>query len=174
MGRSNITANMERELAYQLGEREETIEMIQRIEGLNATLPQLRERVGMLDALIKSAECLLREKNPDWSKDGLRPTRRWKHQSPIEFGQCTRSALEVLMSADKPLSTSEITDEVLARKAIFDLDKATREKVRASIQSGLRKHEQSGAIASAGHHPIKWWAVSNPRSSSNEQEVTLK
>lgn len=162
MGRSNIIYNMERDLAYCLGEREEKLERIDRIEKLAETLPVLRDRLAKLELLIGSAEMLLQERIPGWTRERVRPTRRWQHQSPIEFGTCVRKSLEILRAATRPLTTRELADEVLAQEAILDLDKLTWERVRTNIDAGLRKQKEAGLIASAGHKPSYWWVVGNP------------
>lgn len=159
MGRSNVTHNLERDLSHHLGEREEKIAMIDRIQQLVDTLPELRERVSELDSLIAAGELLLKERLPDWTPDSVRPVRKFKCGSPLEYGSGVRKALEVLKDASAPMTTREITDEVLTREAIFDLDKAKWERFRSNIDAGLRKHKKKGLVDSDERKPSRWWLI---------------
>lgn len=159
MGMSNVTQNIERDLSHHLGEREEKVAMVHRIQQLIETLPELRERVAKLDGLITAGEMLLKERIPDWTPDRIRPVHKFKCQSPLEHGSGVRKALEVLKDATAPMTTREITDEVLTREAIFDLDRARWERFRSNIDAGLRKHHKKGLVDSDGRKPSRWWLV---------------
>jgi len=160
MGRSNITQNLERDLSFFLGERQEKVVRLQRIEQLVESLPELRERIAKLDSLINAGEFLLKERIPDWTPERVRPIQKFQCRSPIEYGSGVRKGLEVLRDAAQPLTSREITNEVLTREAIFDLDSAGWEAIRTNIDAGLRKHQKDGRVESDGRKPARWWLAS--------------
>lgn len=159
MGRSNVTENLERDLSYHLGEREQVVARINRIQQLFESLPELRERLVKLDSLIAAGEMLLKDRDSDWTPERIRPIQKFKCRSPLEYGSGVRKALEVLKDATEPLTTREITDEVLAREGIFDLDPQTWERFRCNIDAGLRKHKKKGLVESDERKPSRWWLV---------------
>lgn len=155
MGLSNITNNLEKQIAQYCGERDEKAQRIERIEKLVADLPALQERIHKLDHLISAAELLLKERNPDWSPDQVKPIRRNEYKSPIPLGAGSRMALDILRTATKPLTTREIAEEMLARVGVVDPDRATREKVQSNVDVALR-HREGAVVKGDGGWPQRW------------------
>src|SRR6478672_7112250 len=99
MGLSNVTQNIETQVARYLGEREQKIMQIERVERLVSELPSLRERVAKLGELITASELIMQERDPEWSVENIKAIRTYEHSSPIPFGDGSKMMLEILRTA---------------------------------------------------------------------------
>jgi|GEM_PF-5301754 hypothetical protein len=161
MGRRNISYNLKDRIARVMGERETVTAKIERIEALVEELPAIRARADHLAKLIDSIEILLTDIDPTWSRDEVIPIKPYGFRSPIPFGEGRRLALEVLKSATKKMTSREITDALLHREAVFDLDVPTWERVRTNVDEALRRWENK-FVKRDNRRPCRWWAVTNP------------
>jgi hypothetical protein len=159
MGGSNTTTNLTGSVQRWKGERESKLAAIAKIEAALELLPMLRERVTHLDALIASAEIIVREDRPDWSADDVQPRRKTDHSSPVPFGLLGRTALEVLRTAPpEGMRTRDITREIMKR---FDLDPSDRlllDKKTNSLNAYLKGNE-GDLVQSDGERLYKRWRL---------------
>jgi len=159
MGITNTRLNLENQVARYKGERDATAAQVARIEASIESLPALKARVAHLDSLITAAELLVRESNPDWSADEVKPLRKTDRDSPIPYGMMGRSALEVLrLGPLEGMRTREIARELLVR---FDLDATDRkllDKVANSLGNYLKTHD-GDLVESDGERLYKRWKL---------------
>ena len=159
MGSSNTTINLTSNVERYKGEREAKLAEIARIEAALESLPLLKERAAHLDALIASAEMIVREDHPGWSADDIQPRRKTDYSSPIPYGMLGRTALEVLRSAPpEGMRTRDITREVIRR---FDLDPSDRlllDKKTGSLNAYL-KANKGDLVQSDGERLYKRWRL---------------
>lgn len=166
MGRSNISHNLKDRIARMMGERDSVTTKIERIEKLAEELPSIRAEAARLDKLIDSMEVVLADIDPTWSRESVIPVKPFGFRSPIDFGEGRRIALEVLKDATKKMTSREITDAVLEREGIYDLDGPTWERIRSNIDVGLRFWEEKGFTKRDDRRPCRWWVVGNPKANS--------
>jgi hypothetical protein len=82
--------------------------------------------------------------------------RRRKPNAWFKRGTVFRAALNVLRSAESPLTTREITDQMLAAKGVTNAsDKAFRD-LAGAVQSSLRNHRGKTVIADDRGMPVRW------------------
>lgn len=160
MGRSNISHNLKDRIARLMGEREQITDKLDRIAKLVEELPAIRAQAAHLDKVIDSIEVVLTDIDPTWNRASVVPIKPFGFRSPIDFGDGRRIALEVLQSATKKMTTREITDAVLAREAIFDLDEPAWERIRSNIDAGLRSWENE-VVQRDDRRPCRWWSIGN-------------
>jgi hypothetical protein len=66
---------------------------------------------------MECAEGLLKEIDPAWAPDEVKPLKPNVHKAPVSLGRISKTALDVLREAAGPMTTSEIADALLAREA---------------------------------------------------------
>ena len=163
MGQSNISSNLKDRIARVMGERQQVIAKIERIEKLVEELPEAKAQLAHLDKVIAGIEIVLTDLDPTWSPEGVIPIKPNGFRSPIPFGEGRRVALQVLQSATTKLTTREITEAVLEQQGLFELDTPLWERIRSNIETGLRAWEGVAVMREEGRKPCLWWAVGNPR-----------
>lgn len=161
MGQSNISSNLKDRIARIMGERQRITHKIERIEKLVEELPATREHLAHLDKVIDGIDVVLTDLDPTWSREEVIPIKPNGFRSPIPFGEGRRVALEVLQSANKKMTTREITEAVLDAQGLFDLDTPLWERIRSNIETGLRAWEGVSVMRDEGRKPCLWWAIGN-------------
>ena len=147
-----------------MGEREAITAKMERIEKLAEELPAIRAEAARLDKVVESIAVVLADIDPTWSRETVIPIKPFGFRSPIAFGDGRRIALEVLKDATKKMTSREITEAVLEREGIFDLDGPTWERIRSNIDVGLRFWEEKGFLRRDDRRPCRWWALGHPES----------
>ncbi len=157
MGMTNYQHALRKKYSALTGERDLLQERIARIQQQQALLPELEARAAKLDALADSAAMLLQEEG-DWSEADSPPVKPWTHTLPIPFGTCGRRAMDVLRTADSPMTVREITLEVLRQIGVNDPDRATLQKAQNAVDASLRKHRGRGIDRDDGY-PARWRTI---------------
>ncbi|MFL6758569.1 hypothetical protein [Sphingomonas sp.] len=162
MGQSNISSNLKDRIARVMGERQQVIRKIERIDAMVQELPATKEHLAHLDKVIDGIDVVLTDLDPTWNRETVIPIKPNGHRSPIAFGDGRRVALDVLKAATKKMTTREITDAVLDEQGLFDLDQPLWERIRSNIEGGLRVWEGVSVMRDEGRTPCLWWAIGNP------------
>lgn len=152
---------MERRYSVLAGQLITTHANIERIKREASQLAELEARIPRLEALITSAEMLLRDAYPDWKPEQSPPIQPWTHQLPVAFGRCGRRGMEVLRMADRPMTCREIALEVLRGVGHEDPDRKLVQRTINAIESSLRKH-RGRTVESSGKYPAQWRSIANP------------
>lgn len=158
MGISNRTASLERKITHLLGERKTKAAHIAKTERLYDELPALRERVSRIDELVFYCEEIIKDDHPEWTPDHLEAARAFVHKIPIKFGSATKLALDVLRTAEEPMTIREIATEVLRREGHGDADRITIDMVTSAIGNQFRKRKRP-YLANDWETPAHWWVI---------------
>ena len=161
MGITNFKHSMEKRYSALAGELIATRANIERIKREVSQLEELEARIPQLEALINSAEMLLRDAHPEWTPDQTPPVQPWTHQLPVAFGSCGRRGMEVLRKAKHPLTCREIALEVLRGVGCEDPDRKLVHRTLNAIEASLRKHK-GRSVESSGKYPAQWRSIVNP------------
>jgi len=161
MGTTNIKLALEKRYSALTGELEGVRANIARIRREMEKLSELEEEIPKLEALIGSAEMLLRHSYPDWTPEETPPIQPWSHQLPIPFGTCGRRGMEVLRLAGKPMTAREIALQVLLDMGVEKPDREMAQRTVNAIGASLRKH-RGRSVTSSGKYPEQWRSVANP------------
>ncbi len=161
MGITNFKHSMEKRYSALTGELIAVRANIERIKREVTQLAELEARIPQLEALITSAEMLLRDAHPDWTPEETPPVQPWTHQLPVAFGSCGRRGMEVLRKADCPMTCREIALEVLRGVGCEDPDRKLIQRTLNAIEASLRKH-RGRSVESSGKYPAQWRSIANP------------
>ncbi len=158
MGISNRTAALERKISLLLGGQHKKAEEIDKAERLYAQVPDLRRRVTRINDLIFYCKEIIKDDQPDWTPENVKALRPFVHKIPIKLGSAVKIALDVLRTADAPMTIREIAVEVLRREGQESVDKIMISKVADAIGNNLRKRKRP-YLANDGEWPSRWWVV---------------
>ncbi len=116
-------------------------------------LDNAEQRKRLVEAM-KHVEAVLRLLIPGYD---VRPiaVRRRKGNPWFKRGTVLRAALDTLRTADKPLTTREITKRMLAAKGVADPDPKALRDLIGGVKSCLDNYK-GRAVVSVGGHPEAW------------------
>lgn len=155
MGQTNLKHALQRKYALMAGELKEKAGEVVRIQTLFEQLPALSGRAQRLERLLECAEELLKEIDPAWTPDKVKPLKPNVHKAPVALGRISKTALDVLREAAGPMTTREIADALLAREGVGEVDGQGRQRVINSVDATLRA--KTGRVVEAdGNWPKRW------------------
>ena len=158
MGQTNLKHALERKYALLAGELKDKQGEVVRIQTLFARVPALSGRAKRVERLLECAEELLKEIDPAWTPQRVRPVKPNVHKAPVAIGRISKTALDVLREAVEPLTTREITDQLLAKEGVGEVDPQTRQRVSNSVDSTLRQKVDK-VVVSDGGWPKRWSVI---------------
>lgn len=156
MSITNFRAPLKIAMSHWLHEANEQAAEIARIESLFESLATLRGREEHLRHVLGCADVIMREINPGWTMDDLKPVKKHVHKAPSRPGEIARLTLDILRDAREPLSAREISVKAMKRLGQDDADKETVERVYKAVEATLRAKLKSGLVQHDGHYGRKW------------------
>ena len=114
-----------------------------------------KEQAKELAEKMKHIEAVLQMLDPGFN---LRPiaVRRRRPNPWFKRGTVFRSALDVLRTAQEPLTVSEIADRMLQAKGVEERPVEAIRHLWGAIQSSLRNHKGGRVVAHEGRSPVRW------------------
>ena len=112
MGSTNLKQALTNEMGLWAGELKEHDAKAAEILTLLEGLPAITARAERLKTVLDCAAEVMREIDPAWSPDRIKPSKPFVHKAPAST---TKVALDVLREAPAPLRSREIAIEVLRR-----------------------------------------------------------
>lgn len=158
MGISNGRAHLERRISNYLAELEERRKAAKRATEAATELPDIKIRIKHLESLVHAIELLLREDDPSWNCSRAKPMRKHSFKSPFPIGEAGRMALEVLRSADGPMTARDIVRVMLANVGVTEYERDLLDKQANSLGAYLKSH-RGDLVESDGEWPQKWQVI---------------
>ena len=94
---------------------------------------------------IKALDEAIRIFEPEYKINAIKTKRYQQKSSFFKHGEATRIILDVLRGAGKPLSTNEITKEIMT---LNEIDNKHEKALQASILTKLNNQKKAGVIES--------------------------
>jgi len=159
MGRSNRTAALESKISLLLGEHDTKRIEIEKAERLALALPAMRERLWEIETLLEACEAIIKSDQPNWTRDHLKPLKPFVHKIPVQLGNASKRALDVLREAKEPMRVRDIAIEVLSREGHDHPDTDTITKVANAVGRGLKNARKRGTVDRDTSWPACWWSL---------------
>lgn len=155
MARQQGLKELEREYALLLG-RYETAEIaIEGVVGMAAVEAADRaitaEKAELRDQMDRIAHTIRTKFNHRWQPYHIRPL-----HPRVKRGDYSRAGFEVIKTADRPLTTTEITERVALAQGIDRDDLRAFRKLYASIRKSLMQSEKDRALERIDGSPELW------------------
>lgn len=113
-----------------------------------------RSEARRLAQSMRHVEAVLKLLDADYSLRRI-AVRRRKPNPWFKRGTVFRSAVDVLRTAEKPLSTQEIAEAMLAKKGVTGVDRRALRDLTGAVKSSLRNHK-GGTVNGDGGRPERW------------------
>lgn len=160
MGESNLRAALERKYALFKGELGEKRQRIEYIESLfREELPRLTEREQRLHRLIECAEEILKEINPSFSPEKVRPVKPHVHKAPTAVGQIAKVTLDILRESEVSLTTRQIADGIVVSEGLGEISESEHKRLRNSVDATLRDKLGRGLVTHDGAKFARKWRI---------------
>lgn len=156
MSITNFRAPLKIAMGHWLYEANEQAAEIARIESLFESLGALRGREEHLRHVLGCADVVMKEINPGWTMDDLKPVQKNVRKAPGRSGEIARLTLDILRDAQEPLTAREIAGRTMKRLGQEDADKETVERVYKAVEATLRAKLKSGLVQHDGNYGRKW------------------
>jgi len=155
VGSTNLKQALISKMGLWAGELKEREAKAAEILTLYEGLPAITARAERLKRVLDCASEVMREIDPAWSPDRVKPSKPFVHKAPVQLGQTTKLALDVLREAPAPLRAREIAVEVLRRDGREDASSADVQRVTNSVDAALRQ-KNGRLVAHDGGWPKRW------------------
>lgn len=155
MSITNFRAPLKNAMGHWLHEANEHAAEIARIESLFESLDTLREREDHLRHVLGCADVVMREINPAWTMDDLKPVKKNVRKAPGRPGEIARLTLDILRES-QPLTAREIAVRAMKRLGQEDADKEAVERVYKAVEATLRAKLKSGLVQNDGNYGREW------------------
>jgi hypothetical protein len=156
MGSTNLRESLQTKMGHWKAEVQGHTKEIARIESLFEKLDDLRIRADHLNHVLECAAVVMKEVNPDWSPDQLKPIKKNVHKAPLRPGQVTRLALDVLRQASEPMPTRRIAIEILRLGGQDNPDSATIQAMVNAVGSTLKAKMKDGLVKHDDRYGRAW------------------
>ncbi len=109
-----------------------------------------------LAASMKHVEAVLKLLQPGYSVRSISARRRYKGNPWFKRGTVLRYALDVLRSAEKPLTVREITERMLKAMGVANAKPNALNDLSNGVRVSLRKYEGKGVVTVGEGIPARW------------------
>jgi hypothetical protein len=103
---------------------------------------------------MRQVGAVLKLLDPEYSLRRI-SIRRRKPNPWFKRGTVFRSAIDVLRTAEKPLSAQAIAEAMLAKKGVAGVDRRALRDLTGAVKSSLRNHN-GGTVNGDGGKPERW------------------
>lgn len=158
VGSTNLKTSLENKMGLWAGELREHEAKIAEIQSLFETLPTHTARAERLKTVLQCAGEVMREIDPAWTDERVKPSKPFVHKSPVKLGQTAKRTLDVLREASEPLTTREIALRILALEGVSDPSSKDIQRVSNSVDATLRQKESRVVTHDEGW-PRRWSTV---------------
>lgn len=122
---------------------------------LGGQILENRQRYEELSHQMRHVEAVIKMLDPGYNLARITVKRRQPNKW-FKRGTLYRRALDVLRTAEQPMTAIEIAWKVLEVADIKDADKAAAQSVGLSIQHSLKNHEGKGVQIVGEARPARW------------------
>lgn len=159
MGSTNLRASLGTKMGHWAAELKEHEDKIVEIESLFEQLPTISARAQRLKKVLDCAGIVMKEIDPEWRAEKVKPVKAFVHKSPVRLGQIAKLSLDVLRESSFSLTSREIAKEVMARDGVTNADPKAEQRVVNSVDASLRA-KLDIVVTNDGGYPRRWSILS--------------
>jgi hypothetical protein len=123
---------------------------------LGGRILENRKEAKRLAESMKHVEAVIRLFDPAYDTRRIAVRRRYKSNPWFKRGTVLRHALDVLRTAEGPLTVREITDRMLKAKGVTNAKSEAVNDLCNGVRISLRKYEGKGVVAVGEGAPGRW------------------
>lgn len=127
-------------------------ELTGKIHTTQGELQQMHADLASLDAVIRQID-------PDYKVDTIRPRYR-RAPTAGEFGSISRTVLDHLRRAGKPISAKDLAGRIIAERGLNTGDPKLRRQMNKRVDMALRYQRTNGMVcAIEGDSGLVMWGI---------------
>jgi len=135
--------------------------LVKRRAELAGDLDKLQGQIQQLHADLASLEAVIRQFDPDYRLDTIRPKYR-RAATAAEHGSISRTVLDLLRRADGPLSAKAMAQKLIAERGLNAGDRALARSMAKRVDMALRYQRTNGMVREAeGDGAEVVWEIAN-------------
>lgn len=157
MGSTNLKKSLESKIGLWAGELREHEAKIVEIQSLFETLPSHTARADRLKTVLECANEVMREIDPAWTEQRIKPSKPFVHKSPVKLGNTAKRTLDILREATEPLTAREIALRILSLEGVENAEPKDIQRVTNSVDSTLR--QKDGRVVMNDGAWLRRWSV---------------
>jgi hypothetical protein len=136
-------------------------QLITKKEELLGELKFHKSKVQQLEEFVKSIDVSISVFDPEFDLKTIKPKRYTGYQSHFKRGESHVMVLDALRKAKEPMTTHEITIELMKLKKLDYKDRKLIENIQKSLLTTLRKQAENKTIQAVGKDSLNiQWAIS--------------
>ena len=128
-------------------------ELTGKIHSAQGELQQMHADLASLDAVIRQID-------PEYRIDAIRPRYRRAPQAG-EFGSISRTVLDHLRRAGKPISAKDLAGRIIAERGLNTGDPKLRRQMNKRVDMALRYQRTNGMVREARTDSAVMWEIEN-------------
>lgn len=128
---------------------------------LGGEIQDNRREAKRLAEAMKHVEAVLKMLAPGFSVQGISARRRYKQHSPFKRGGGTRRMMDILRTADGPLTSSEVAEAMLRAAGVPEPTAAEIRNARGSVHATLRRYQGKSVKAVGEGFPVRWVLIAS-------------
>lgn len=132
--------------------------LVLRRRTMSGEIATLQGQIQQLHADLASLDSVIRQIDPDYPLDALRPRYR-RAPTPGEYGAMSRTVLDVLRRATAPMSAKEIAAKVIAERGLNTGDRALTRAMNKRVDMALRYQRTNGMVCEAEKNGAVGWEI---------------
>ncbi len=121
-------------------------QLITKKEELQGELNFYKTKVAQLEEVLKGIDISIKAFAPDFDLSSVKTKRFTGDKHYFKRGESHIMILDALRKADKPLTTSEITNILMKKKNLDTEDKELVDKIQKSILNALKQQQKNHTI----------------------------
>ncbi len=136
-------------------------QLISKKEELSGEMKFYKSKIQQLEEVIKSIDISIKVFDPKFDIKNIKTKRYTGNQNYFKRGESHVMVLDVLRKAKTPLSTNEITIELMKQKKLDYEDQDLVRNIQKSLNGTLKKQAETKTIQIVGKDSLNiQWAIS--------------
>lgn len=132
--------------------------LVTRRAELTGSIHKTQSELQQMHADLASLDAVIRQIDPDYKVDTIRPRYRRAPQAG-EFGSISRTVLDHLRRAGKPLSAKNLAGRIIAERGLNTGDPKLRRQMNKRVDMALRYQRTNGMVREVALEGTVGWVV---------------
>ncbi|WP_428492835.1 hypothetical protein [Rhodopila sp.] len=125
---------------------------------LTGAIHKTQGELQQMHADLASLDAVIRQIDPDYKVDTIRPRYRRAPQAG-EFGSISRTVLDHLRRAGKPLSAKDLAGRIVAERGLNTGDPKLRRQMNKRVDMALRYQRTNGMVSEKQIDGAVGWTI---------------
>lgn len=155
MGTTNLLHGLKRKFAHLSGEAQALDKRIRQVESDCAALKELQDRAASVREGRWHVSAVIKMIDPSWDEASVAAIKPHSRRNPMKPGECISTAMDILRTADRWLTSRELGKAVLHHFGFANPERELLRRVTNSIDASLRTRKDKTTVCDDSY-PRRW------------------